>query len=390
MTDPVELIGLIYDAAVSAELWPELLGRLATTFRCSFADVFARTETWSQYKGVAVGMDDTEYQQEFLGVWTKRNIWAARHPVRVAGEIITTSEMVPRAELERSEMFSAFLGPRDLHEGLRLSTWSGEGWVNDISLLRSWSVGAFTHKELELAAMLLPHLQRAVAISRSVQPGPKGVKTGLELLAQLMQPALLVDGDGRLLRGNPAADALALRQEGIRIVAGQVQAASRHLTAELHAAIAAATLPIQPHATAVSLEVAGGRPMSVLVMPVSGRRTWPIPDGGAVLLLITQPVAPRAPDLAELRDRFRLTAAETALAAQIAAGGSVASMAASTGRSVHTIRTHLARLMQKTHTSRQSELVRCLLGHPESPSRIAALEHAMVHQGLTGTNTAKR
>ena len=45
-------------------------------------------------------------------------------------------------------------------------------------------------------------------------------------------------------------------------------------------------------------------------------------------------------------------------------GRSAAEISASTGRSINTVRSHLARLMHKTGTKRQAALVQALAGGP--------------------------
>ena len=58
-----------------------------------------------------------------------------------------------------------------------------------------------------------------------------------------------------------------------------------------------------------------------------------------------------------LRDLFDLTPAEAELARCLLAGRTLREIAGASGRSVNTVRNHLAHLMGKTHTNRQSELV---------------------------------
>jgi DNA-binding CsgD family transcriptional regulator len=359
MTDPADLLQPIYDTALAPDSWPSLL---ATLFNCHFADVFARANDWSQFQGLAYGLDDADYQKEFLGTWTLRNVWTQRHPTRQAGEIITTPEMVARSELIRSEMFNDYLRARDLHEGLRLATWSGEGWINDISLLRSWSVGSFTAGELAMARMLLPHLQRSVALSRQVRTRADGADMGAAMLDGIEQPALLVDATGHVLRMNEAGETLARDDDGLIMRQQRISGTTQADTTRLLAAVAGAGAAEHPAAAKVVL----GRhrselPLTLSVVPVSAQVVWPIPSAGAVLVLAVRGHDPSPLSAERLQARFGLTRAEAALALQIMAGGSISSIAASSGRSLHTVRTHLARVMNKTHTHRQSELLRALV-----------------------------
>lgn len=66
----------------------------------------------------------------------------------------------------RSEMYADYLSPRGLHEGMRLAIWSGREGIEDISLLRPWSIGPYTDPERDLAQLLRPHLRCWAEISR--------------------------------------------------------------------------------------------------------------------------------------------------------------------------------------------------------------------------------
>jgi DNA-binding CsgD family transcriptional regulator len=63
-----------------------------------------------------------------------------------------------------------------------------------------------------------------------------------------------------------------------------------------------------------------------------------------------------------------LTPAEADLAADLLAGLSVREIAADSGRSIATVRTHLASLLGKAGTARQSDLVRLLMRLPRAPN----------------------
>ena len=136
------VIDAAYTGALAPERWPDFLAGLAGLFRCHFADSFARADDYSWFAGTAFGLDEADYRDEFLGKWVSRNIWGRRRPVRVAGEIVTTREMVSKGELIRSDMHREYLGPRGLDEGLRLALRAEHGVIQDISLLRAWSAGS--------------------------------------------------------------------------------------------------------------------------------------------------------------------------------------------------------------------------------------------------------
>jgi DNA-binding CsgD family transcriptional regulator len=87
----------------------------------------------------------------------------------------------------------------------------------------------------------------------------------------------------------------------------------------------------------------------------------------AILLQMTDPLARATPEPALLMEAFGLTTAEAGLTTDLMRGLSVAEVAASSGRSIATVRTHLASVLAKTGTARQSELVRLLSRLASSP-----------------------
>jgi len=79
------------------------------------------------------------------------------------------------------------------------------------------------------------------------------------------------------------------------------------------------------------------------------------------MLLIVDPEAPSRPDSGLLWTLYRLTPAEARLAQALLGGSGLRPAAAAAGMSYETARWYLKVLFQKTHTSRQAELVARLL-----------------------------
>ena len=368
------LLDLIYESALDAERWPSLLERLAGLFRCHFADVFARTSDRTRYRGAAFGLDERDYQDVFLDTWVKRNIWANNRPVETAGEVLSTRQMVSPHDLMNSEMYADYLAPRGLHEGLRLAIWAGGGWVQDISLLRPWSAGAFEPSEIALGEMLLPHLQRAATVARRLRAAEARERTGLDALETLRHPMILLGADGQAVHFNASAALLVAEGDGLGLEGALLRGANAAATAALRSAVASGVSGRRLAGT-VRLPRASGRPpLTMIVMPLGVDQDWSLPAAPAALAVVSDPLAVSgltAPRLAEL---FGLTQAEAELAVDLLSGFDVTEVADRRGRSVHTVRSHLARLMGKTQTRRQSELMRLLMDLP--PVRIDAAEPA--------------
>ena len=345
------MLDSVYDAAVHADGWRPALDGLGALFNSHFVDLFARTTDWSEYRGLAVGLDKADYEGRFLGQWSSRNVWSQASPSAFTGEVKPTWQMVDKSDVLKSAIYNEYLKPRQLNEGLRLVLWSGEGWMQDISLLRPWAAGPFDSGEIRLARTLLPHLQRASAMSRDL----RGVEA-LALFDTLDRPAFLLDSRGKLIRYNAAGEPLLQMEGGLVVRAGYLEAACIEDTVFLGAAVARAGC-IGHRAPQASALTVGPDAIALTVLPVRDRARQDLPAPRSVLVL-GAPIRLRLPITeAELMTAYALTPAEATLACGLLAGQALSAIAAERGRSVNTLRAQLARIMTKTNTRRQGELL---------------------------------
>lgn len=355
----------IYDYAVDPACGVAMLQRFNEVFACHFADSFRRNVDYSHWHGIQAGLDEQDYQDVFLGVWTTSNVWGRRRPPRTAGDVITTRDMASSEELKRSAMYRRYLGPRDLHEGLRLDVWAGEGWVESVSLLRSWSAGPFLQREQDLAHQLMPHLRRAGEVRRRLQESDEISASSMAALETLRSGVMLFGTSGRLLHANQTALSLLRSGDGLRSTPDGIAAATPGETRLLHGLLlAAAAQPGQSGSMRLT-RPSGGSALSFIVLPVGprGQAEFGL-RGGTVLACIVDPDSTTTAAPEHLTALFGLTPSEASLAGQLLTGLGVREIAALSGRSIHTVRSVLARLLTKTETGRQSDLMRLLTRLP--------------------------
>lgn len=177
------------------------------------------------------------------------------------------------------------------------------------------------------------------------------------LLDRLDVAAFVLDATGRLSRSNAAGTVLLDRSDGVERVGDRLGCATSTADGALRRAIAEARAGRRRAALGgadvVLAPRRGGRPLLMFVMG--------LPDGG-VAVLARDPER-QGPHVEELLQRlFQLTPSEARVAVRIAAGEGPAEVAAVLGVTVDTVRTHLKRVFDKTATTRQSQVVRLVMG----------------------------
>ena len=363
-----DLLDAIYATAVSPDRTGKMLGALGQAFNCHFAGYVTHTNDRMRHRGTAWGMDTAEHAA-FLHQWHRTNPFGRRAPVREAGAVIRTGEMMPPAEMVRTRMFAEFLDPRDMHQGLRLDVWLTAQAASVVSLMRPWRHGGFEVREVALARRLMPHLQAAAAVSRRLRGADLMQRAAWASLDALRHPVLVLGGDRRVAHANLAGAALLAAGDGLACAKGELQASAPSHAGRLGALIgrAAPGAGNMPRAGALHLpRPSGGPHLALVAMPLQAGAGWDLPGAPAALLCVGDPAASRLPP-AMLAELFGLTAAEAALASDLLGGGDLRGIAARSGRSLATVRTHLARLMAKTGTARQAELTGMLAGLPGWP-----------------------
>jgi DNA-binding CsgD family transcriptional regulator len=352
-------LGLIYEVAVAPERRVDLLDQLGRDFRCHGVGLIATSQDRSRYDGVLTGVDREEHQR-FLRRFHRANPVRVAAPHRFAGHILDLREALPRAALERSEMYQTFFRPNRLDEGVGLTTWKGSDGVEAFSLMRSAKLGPFAAHEMARLRMLAPHLQRMSMVTRHLQHADLMAHAACQALDAVPQATVLLDRSGRLVHANAAAEALLRAGDGIAARRGGLVGATAAATAQLAALIAAASSAPRS-AGAMRLPRPSGKPaLAVVAMPTRGLSQVALAEPPTVLLCIADPAARGMVTPRLLMTVLRLTRAEAALAIQLLAGQDLRSIAQQSARSVNTVRNLLARLMAKTDTSRQSELMRLL------------------------------
>lgn len=341
----------IYEAALVPELWPKLLSQIGDFSDSAGAALLCLNERGVRY--VCAPILDGVLQRFVDEGWDARN---KRRGNVVAKGFVGVPRFVNEYDYWTIEQADADPMINELFRP------AGFGWAagfiqalphGDLAVLnleQFYERGPIRGEALERLNAIYPHLARAAMFA--ARSDFDRVRNAVDTLATVGLPAAAVTPSGRVVIANeafPAAthvwttrgdDRLALHD---RVADGMVTDA----LATLAEAKGQRSIPIRA-------ELGGVVTAVVQVLPI--RRAAHDIFGSTSAIVILSELKGQTASATLIHSLFDLTPAEIAVAQSIAAGLSVTQIAATTGRSVDTIRTQLKSAMLKTGSNRQIEL----------------------------------
>lgn len=371
------LTGVVIAASAAASdpsRWDRMLMALRERFGATATAIFAQPEGPGRASALSVTWNLPEgSMQVYLDRWVPEDPWfaVARRVPMTSGDCYIGRELCDWAVLERTDFYNEFA--KSQGDGVRglLALLVDDGRqpggapLTFLSLYRAPGCEEFTPDDRRALRAIHAPLQMALRAHCTLGALRQERRAADAALDVVDRPILVLDRNGRVLHANVAAMVGPARDRWLAIRGGRLVG--------LTSAAPDAMPMLLRQATSGCVQVARlWRPMTpgsvrcavVRFVPLAEdhacRLAWP---DGAMLLLIDEP----APDVdahraAALALHHRLTAAESRVLTQLADGLGVADIAAANGVSVHTVRTHLKHLFEKTGTGRQSDLIRLLSG----------------------------
>lgn len=221
--------------------------------------------------------------------------------------------------------------------------------------------GIFTAHDLEVGALLLPHLRQAVTISNMLDVRTIERAQMAETLDQLRCGVVLTDAEGRMLHANRSAEDMLRRGDPIRAVGGALQARVPSAARELRSAIRIAgedEARVDKAGLAIRLIRPEAPPVFAHVLPMNGGNLRTRLSPAAVAAVFIGAVPDERDGANAMAAAYGLTPAETRVLASLLAGHTLAETAVGLGIAATTAKTHLKNIFLKTGVSRQADLIR--------------------------------
>jgi DNA-binding CsgD family transcriptional regulator len=301
---------------------------------------------------------DPEFLRSYGEYYHSRNLFWRNMSRLPVGTGATDTMVMPKAELRGSEFYNDWSKPQDYLSVMGATLFMEGGWRTEFVVPGK---NEFEAEHLKLYNALAPHLVRAVQLNQRLARAEIGHASTAAALDRLEQGVLVTTGKARVVFANRAAEAV-FASGGLKLRERIVHAQATADTAALQSMIATCSDTGETDGGgSVSAARAQGRPLSLLIIPLSGPIAWLSHEEPAAIIFITDPDRTALPEAVQLQRQFGLTPAESRLVLEILKGDGIAAAAERLGVLPGTARTHLHRVLAKTGTKRQADLVRLVL-----------------------------
>ncbi|MGQ0443956.1 MAG: helix-turn-helix transcriptional regulator [Beijerinckiaceae bacterium] len=357
-----DLIAAIYDAIIDPSHWGDVVKRIVEATKSESGCLFIHL-AGAAYLPATHNIDPF-YEKVYAETWHKYNPLVAHAATIAPGGLVTSTHITQTDAFRASAFFNEFMRPQGQVDVVGVSLLRGAQSFGHLVLQRSPDAVWVEPKEWQLLETLTPHLKRAAEVHQLLSR-ERAEKESLGAAVTAAGFAVfLLTRDCRILFANAKAEEFVRCQMGVRYERGRLAAATPALTQRLQAFARAGTQAGRANGdTGGTLELPCGEnrpPLVAYVFPLAANRMVSIfdIDRPAAAVFVVDPSADFGGQIRRFGARFGLTPAEIRVLEEIIGGNGLPAAAARLKISETTARTHTYRILEKTGTSRQTELIR--------------------------------
>lgn len=358
-----DLIGLVYDAAIDQSHWENAIEGAAYFVGGAGAGLFCK-DIDAQH-GLTLHSCGIIRP---LPVGLIRHAFAAGHFLAGIDQPVATADLMPYNELAATGFYQEWAQPQGLIDFVSAVLDRSAASVVIFGVFRHERDG-FVDDETRLRMRLIvPHMRRAVVISRMLESKVAEIGTFADALDGLEAGLFLVDESARIVHANAAGQAILAAGDILYVAARHLAACDPQVNLKLREICAAAgqgDAALGTRGIAIPLVGTEGERYLAYALPLtSGARRRAGTAYTAVAALFIRKATLAMSSRSEVIGKaFKLTPTELRVLLAIAEVGGVPEVAAMLGVADTTVRTHVSRLFEKTGAKRQADLVRLVAGY---------------------------
>jgi DNA-binding CsgD family transcriptional regulator len=354
------LTDLIYGALFGETTWQHFLDVLNGTMPNGKSTLFFH-DAVSRIGGLSLssGLESAE-TDAYNRYYATLNPWMPKAAVRPIGLGVIADQMLPRAELLKTEFYNDFVRGIGCESSVGVTIMRENGRSFNLSTLTSSADPDFNRRNADLLSDLAPHLRRAFDFIRRERVSPRREDNGLPLFDAIGVGVVYLGEDQKIRSMNATAEEMLGEEEGMAATTGRLVVADAQLAERLADLVRRRPRPpSEPPPMPVKLRSGG---FTCTLVKLQSDFITEFLEGPTVALMIERSGVVLKPDINDtLPRRSQLTAAEMRVASAIAAGLSLREAARAHDVSYETARSHLKSIYSKLGVNSQVALVRRLM-----------------------------
>jgi DNA-binding CsgD family transcriptional regulator len=371
-----ELLLDVYEAAADPQHWTLFLEHAAREMDATKAALhvhyFAPGDTTRTAEGscaVAIGYDAASLTA-YAGYYAAQDVYVQRIRERFpfgmnAG---TSEDLLTPGELRKTELYHDYCRTNEVFHTCWSAVEQTKGIAAGLGFIRPESSRPFKKKDVHLLKLLNPHLNKAFRLQRILEQSSAHSNALVSGMAHFDFGVIALGADGCITNVSGPAKTLLDARDGIQAKTSRLEAndqlENQHLQRMLADAISPLHRPHRPVANSLLVSRnSGKRPLQVVVYPFVSSRIM-LEDRPTALVFVTDPTLKPVSRASVLQTLYGLTPTESRLADLLLEGLEVRETASRLKMTLETARFHLKRVLTKTGTHRQTELMRLMLSLP--------------------------
>jgi DNA-binding CsgD family transcriptional regulator len=360
-----ELIGIIYDCAITPEKWRAAIEaiRLEFDFRGGGLYVLGLPGGRTALRYTA-GIDDIADWISKYDSSTLLDLWGgpakvSRYPL---GEPILQSQATDSATWMQARYYTELLKPRGIIDNVAIGVARDPANIASVSFGRHESKGPIVEPELAGLRLLAPHIRRTITISSLFDLKTIEASTFSSTIESFAVGVVLVGEGLAIVHANVAAAKMLSAKDPILSRQGKLGLRHEVANGALEAALLQAVqdeAKLGQKGIAIPARREDCAPCVLHVLPLLRREARPgIMQSASAAIFVAPATSPARLPTDALVLLYDLTPAETRVFELICEGRTQAEIAAFLGVAPSTVKIHLLRVFEKTGCGRQLDLVK--------------------------------
>jgi DNA-binding CsgD family transcriptional regulator len=361
------LIGEIYDAALDASKWSAVLGKAAHFVGGSSAALFSKDAASGSGNIYYEFGTDPYYRQLYFEKYVKLDPATTGHFFAEIEQPIAVADLMPYHEFLETRFYREWAQPQGVVDFVATVLDRSATSVAMFGVFRNERDGLVDDETRQRVRRIVPHIRRAVLVSRLIDLKTTEAATFADTLDGLSAGMCLLDADGRVVHTNVAGRLILdegdfLSESNGRIVVRDGK--TERVLRELLVAAGGGDAAIGTDGIALPLRARDGTSYVAHLLPLTSgaRRVAGAAYSATAALFVRKSAIPAVSSPEVIARAYKLTPTELRVLLAIVDVGGVPEVALALGVAESTVKTHLGHLFEKTGVARQADLVKIVAG----------------------------